>query len=373
LHASLLNGSPQAYVSHVVSRIRKAVAALAALYVLAALVLGVFLAEVSLKHTRQPLASRYKNVALERVNLHHAQLRDVEMQASDGALLRAWYVTPQVPNGQAVILLHGVTDTRLGVAGFGELFLEHGYSILLPDSRNHGESGGNIATYGVLEAADIAEWSRFLKQKNNACVYGFGESMGAGLVLQSLREDPGFCAVIAESPFSDFRNAAYDRISDRSNVPRWLTYLSAALPVEIGIIYARWKYGVDLTKASPKDAIARSTTPVLLIHGLEDRNLLPANSERILQARREHTSAWFVPNAAHCGAWATTGEEFNRRVLTYMAANQSHRDPSAVLAHEANAFKEHVASQGDQQQGDTRAKRFLRETSQDTHSGKRSE
>jgi uncharacterized protein len=213
------------------------------------------------------------------------------------------------------------------VAGFGELFLEHGYSILLPDSRNHGESGGNIATYGVLEAADIAEWTRWLKQRNSSCVYGFGESMGAALVLQSLREDAGFCAVIAESPFSDFRNAAYDRISDRSNVPRWLTQFSGALPVEIGMVYARLKYGVDLSKASPEDAIARSTTPVLLIHGFDDRNLLPANSVRILQARRANTSTWFVPKAAHCGAWATTGEEFNRKVVGYFAEHAALKHP----------------------------------------------
>jgi uncharacterized protein len=304
-----------------VKKAAKIVGVVALIYVIASVAVGIFLAEVSLKHTRQPLAARYKAVAYQRVELHHGQLSEVEMQADDGALLRGWYVTPEHPNGNAVVLLHGVTDTRLGVAGFGELFLEHGYSILLPDSRNHGESGGNIATYGVLEAADIAEWTRFLKQKNDGCIYGFGESMGAALVLQSLREHPRFCAVIAESPFSDFRHAAYDRLSDRSGVPHWLTQLTAALPVEVGVLYADLRYHVDLSTASPQEAVTGSSVPMLLIHGLADRNLLPENSLRIWHAREQNTSTWFVPNAAHCGAWATAGEEFNRRVLEYFAAH----------------------------------------------------
>jgi pimeloyl-ACP methyl ester carboxylesterase len=143
--------------------------------------------------------------------------------------------------------------------------------------------------------------------------------MGAGLVLQSLRADPGFCAVVAESPFSDFRHAAYDRLSDRTGIPQPLATPLAALPVELGMLYARVRYGVDFNLASPQDAVAHSTTPILLIHGLADRNLFPENSERIAKARSVLLATWYVPGAAHCGAWSTTGDVFNRRVLYFFA------------------------------------------------------
>lgn len=128
--------------------------------------------------------------------------------------------------------------------------------------------------------------------------------------------------MIAESPFSDFRHAAYDRIAGRSGVPHPLARFLAALPVEIGFVYARLRYGIDFTLASPQDAVAHSTTPVLLIHGLADRNLLPDNTERIRQSRNDLARAndldiWYVPGAAHCGAWSTVGEVFNRRVLGF--------------------------------------------------------
>ena len=39
------------------------------------------------------------------------------------------------------------------------------------------------------------------------------------------------------------------------------------------------KYGLDFRAASPEAALARSTTPVLLIHGLDDRLTPPEHSE----------------------------------------------------------------------------------------------
>ena len=35
------------------------------------------------------------------------------------------------------------------------MFLEEGYSVLLPDSRGHGTSGGELVTYGLLEKRDV--------------------------------------------------------------------------------------------------------------------------------------------------------------------------------------------------------------------------
>ena len=50
--------------------------------------------------------------------------------------------TPARPNGAAAIVLHGVGDTRLGVLGQARFLLDAGYTVLTPDSRGHGASGG---------------------------------------------------------------------------------------------------------------------------------------------------------------------------------------------------------------------------------------
>ncbi len=54
--------------------------------------------------------------------------------------LRAWLLTPNQANANAVILLHGLSDNRVGMTGYAELLLNHHYTILQPDARAHGAS-----------------------------------------------------------------------------------------------------------------------------------------------------------------------------------------------------------------------------------------
>jgi uncharacterized protein len=91
---------------------------------------------------------------------------------SDVAELHAWYRVPERENGKTVILLHGIGDNRGGVAGYGGMFLQHGYRVLLPDSRAHGESGGAVATYGPRESDAIHLWVTWLYDRGAACVDG---------------------------------------------------------------------------------------------------------------------------------------------------------------------------------------------------------
>ena len=75
----------------------------------------------------------------------------VAISANDGAALKGWWFRPAFPNGNCVLVLHGIGDSHVGTAGFAPMFLEKGYSVLVPDSRGHGASGGAFVTYGLLE------------------------------------------------------------------------------------------------------------------------------------------------------------------------------------------------------------------------------
>src|SRR5256885_12482121 len=83
-----------------------------------------------------------------------ASREDFDVPAQDGALLRGWKVRPKNPNGNWVLLFHGVADNRIGVASHSEFLLRAGYSVVMMDARAHGASGGPIATYGWLERND---------------------------------------------------------------------------------------------------------------------------------------------------------------------------------------------------------------------------
>jgi fermentation-respiration switch protein FrsA (DUF1100 family) len=163
-------------------------------------------------------------------------------------------------------------------------------------------------------------------------VYGFDESMGAALVLDSLGSPQGnrFCAVVAESPFSSFRSVAYERAALYVRAPSWVGRTLLRLPVEVGMDYSKWRYGLDFDADSPADAVGHSATPILLIHGTADINILPHHSELIAARYPSHVVLWEVPGATHCGASSVEPEMFWAKVLPWFDTHQ--QKPTATAA-----------------------------------------
>jgi pimeloyl-ACP methyl ester carboxylesterase len=154
-------------------------------------------------------------------------------------------------------------------------------------------------------------------------VYGFGESMGAALVLQSLAVERRFCAVVADSAFSSFRAVAYDRVGYYVHLGRWFGQTAGRLPVEIGLLYAKWRYGLDLRDANPEKALGGSDTPVLLIHGRADVNIRPWHSERMAAEFPTHVQLWEVSGANHGGAITVQHEMFQTKLVGWFSAHST--------------------------------------------------
>jgi len=251
-------------------------------------------------------------------NDYNAKLQSVWVHGLDGAVLNAWYVQPQADNGNTVLLLHGVGDNREGVAGYARMFLGHGFRVLLPDSRAHGTSEGDFATYGLKEADDIHRWVEWIETTNPKCVYGFGESMGAALLLQSLAKEPRFCAVVVESSFARFEEVAPERAADYTRMPSWVGRTIERPVITAALAYTRWKYGLDFSRANPAGAVAHSDVPVLLIAGTRDVDILPHHSEELAKID-PHAQLWMVEGAGHGGAWAANPELFEQRITNFLA------------------------------------------------------
>ena len=300
--------------------ILRAVAGVVLVYLLGAIAL----AEISLHPIRLPhhRCARLIKLAEKSAQAAGGPLQNVSIKASDGTELQAWYVQPAHSSGNAVVLLHGVGDSRAGMAPYMGMFLDQGYSVVMPDSRGHGTSGG-IATYGLLEANDIHAWVDWLQaNKQPACVFGLGESMGAAILLESLKVEHRFCAVVAESPFADFREAAYDRVSGEFGARPWLAKTVLRPAIEGAFVEARVVHDLDLETVRPQDAIAGSTTPILLIHGAADTHIRVRHSQDLHRAN-PRTELWVVPGIEHTLVYRNYPQEFSNRVQGFFACAAS--------------------------------------------------
>lgn len=302
------------------------------LFLSLAAIAGGFLVEVTLHPGRHLRSSGDEVRAREMTRRNGSELTDVAIPARDGAILRAWSIRPVTNNGNAVILLHGLSDNRVGMTGYAELLLSHGFSVLLPDARAHGASGGDLATFGLLESEDLHRWLDWLEQNHHpGCIFGLGESMGAALLLQSLRSETRFCAVAAESPFASFREIGYDRVGQFFHTGPWLGRTVLRPIIEFAFVYARWKYKLDFERVSPENAVAATKIPVFLIHGQSDSNI-PVRHSRLIAARNPAAPLWEVPNADHCGAIGTNPEEFSEKLIRWFDSHASARSHLALQA-----------------------------------------
>ena len=283
---------------------------------LVAAVMGWLVAPSFLHPVRRPLTAdliREADASFAHVRAHR---EDFPISAPDGALLSGWKVRPEKPNGAWVLLFHGVADNRVGTIGQSEILLAAGYGVVMMDQRAHGESGGEMATYGWLERDDTrAVIDALAASEHPAHIFALGESMGAGIALQSAGIDPRIEAVVAEAPFASLHEASYDYAGLQKYALLGETLFAPGAWV---MLYRGGKIaGFSASGVSPERAVAARNFPVLLICDEKDTTLPCRHAKRIYAAARGPKSLWVVPGAFHTAALGFAPEEFRRRVLDF--------------------------------------------------------
>src|SRR5713101_9260838 len=94
------------------------------LYLAFCCIAAMFVADGTLHPSRRPLTPEAETTMRE-IALHlDSGLEDVSITTHDSVPLRAWIIRPHRSNGDAVILLHGLADNRIGMTGYAQLFLD---------------------------------------------------------------------------------------------------------------------------------------------------------------------------------------------------------------------------------------------------------
>ncbi len=207
------------------------------------------------------------------------------------------------------------------------------------DARAHGASEGPVATYGWLERNDTraiidallsSERDKYISVQFNQVplpgsrpspsfhIYALGESMGAGIALQSAAADPRIEAVVAEASFASLREASYD-YAGLQKYP-WLGKTLFAPGAWTMIYRGQSLAGFPAAEVSPEKSVASRPFPVLLICDTADTTLPCRHTKIIYAAARGHKQIWIVPSAFHAAALGFQADEFRRRVLGFFAA-----------------------------------------------------
>ena len=204
----------------------------------------------------------------------------------DDVTLRGWQCGSIGKRRGTIIYLHGVADNRGSSAGVVQRFTPRGFDVVAYDSRRHGQSPGEVCTYGFVEKRDLR---RVIDGLSTGAVILIGTSLGAAVALQEAASDPRVATVVAAESFSDLRTVATERAP-------W--YLPGPV-IRKALIVAEQRGRFLVDAVSPLQAARTITAPVLLIHGAEDRETPPAHSQRIFEALTGPRRLMLVPGAGH--------------------------------------------------------------------------
>jgi uncharacterized protein len=247
---------------------------------------------------------------------------EFDIRASDGVVLRGWKVRARAPNGDWVLLFHGIVDNRAEMAPYADFLLKAGYGTVMMDARAQGASDGRLATFGWKERWDTKKIvdALYASEKPRS-VLELGESMGAAIALQSAAVDPRIKAVVAEASFSSLREVSYDYAGLGVSPLLGRTLFRPAS--YFALLSAENEGGFRASDVSPAQAVSERAFPVLLICGTRDKTIPCRHSEQILREAIGPKQLWIVPGAGHTGAFGTEPTEFQRRVLAFFAKNQN--------------------------------------------------
>jgi dipeptidyl aminopeptidase/acylaminoacyl peptidase len=245
-----------------------------------------------------------------------AAFETVAIPSHEGYMLSGWWFEVPEPKG-VVVVVHGIRMNKFASIKYMRMFHELGYHVLAYDQRNHGDSGGEYTTFGVLESEDlrcVVDWA-LQKTAHRLRLYTHGESMGAATVLMHAAKDRRIEGVISDCSYSDAERIFKERLRVESHLPPW-----PILPLAEGI--NRLKTGIDYRAMSPISSVAGIAAPVLIIHGTTDRYVPIEHAERLCHALKDRrtvpVTCLSIEGAGHAKSISTDYETYYEACRTFL-------------------------------------------------------
>lgn len=233
----------------------------------------------------------------------------------EGCRLHAAYAPAQVPSANTAIVVHGYSAAPENIMMLVRMYRDSlGFNVLAPTLRHHGLSGGDYVQFGWNDRLDVLAWSAIAHEEfRDTAQVLHGVSMGAATVMMASGEDTpeyvrGFVEDCGYTNVRDEFIYAFDHYLHRDSL----------LVDRVAEICLR-RFGLDFNAASAERQLARSSKPMLFIHGSGDRLVPPYMMERNYSAKRKgYKEFWIAPGSAHSRAYPDYPAEYTEKVRAFI-------------------------------------------------------
>ncbi len=222
-------------------------------------------------------------------------VQEAWMECADGVRIHGlWW---REPEGAPVILfLHGNAQEVYSWSLVRRELEPLGCRMLLIDYHGYGKSEGEPHEEGLyLDGEAALAWLKEKGVEEEETII-FGKSLG-GAVACEIARDRRLKALILESTFTSLASAAR----------RLFPFLPRGVP--LGETYDSLK------------KIVRARCPVLVIHGDRDELIPVEEGLELYRAAPDPKELYLVPGAGHNDVSLVAGEEYPRRIASFLSAH----------------------------------------------------
>jgi pimeloyl-ACP methyl ester carboxylesterase len=242
----------------------------------------------------------------------------VRLTTTDGVTL----VADHLDTGRrdlAAVICHGFTGSARtpAVRAITQRVAAAGISVLAPDFRGHGRSGG-VGTAGDLEVRDVEAAVAWLRTRGFERVAVLGWSMGGSVVLRYAGLGGDADAVVTVSS----PGAWFERGTRSMRIVHWMCETrSGRLATRLVRRTRLSAEGWPVVPESPADVAGRiAPTPLLIVHGDAD-NYFPMRHVDLLAAAAPTAQLWVEEGMGH--AETATSPELVDRIIGWLRATVS--------------------------------------------------
>lgn len=248
--------------------------------------------------------------------VENVQFEDVYLQSYDDLKLHGNVLMNENQTNRWAILFHGYGGHGLQMKRSAKDFYDMGFNILMPDARGLGDSEGHYIGMGWHERLDGTDWiNQIVEQNNDAEIILYGVSMGGATVMMISGEQlPTNVKAIVE-------DCGYSSVWDEFSYQLKSIYGLPSFPVmNFASLVTKFRAGFFLEEGSAVKQVAKSTTPMLFIHGDNDTFVPSAMLDVVYDAANVTKEKLLVEGAGHGAAasidrvvyWDTVTEFINR-------------------------------------------------------------
>ena len=238
----------------------------------------------------------------------------ITITSFDGCKLFARYYH-FADNAPIQILFHGYkSSSLLDCSGGTYLAGCLGHNAIVVDQRSHGQSEGNVISFGIKERKDCLRWIEYAVDRfgKDVPIILSGLSMGAATVLMAtdLNLPANVKGILADCPYSSPKEIIMKVAKEMHFPPRlmlpfvWLG----------GFLFGQF----NLFESSAIEAIRNCEIPILILHGDADE-LVPCEMSRLMQksGAKDITLETFA-GAGHGLSYMIIPDKYEKVVLEFI-------------------------------------------------------